>query len=94
MAGTIAGGKAAAATNIKRHGADFYAKLGAKGGKKGTGHQFAHGKISAAEAGRLGGQKTYELGKLKLNRQNRWAKEPTENIEAKAKLSLFNRLFR
>jgi hypothetical protein len=35
MAGTKAGGKAAAATNKSKYGADFYAKIGAAGGKKG-----------------------------------------------------------
>lgn len=42
MSGTKAGGKAAAATNKSRHGADFYARIGSKGGsvkskKKGFG---------------------------------------------------------
>ncbi len=32
MAGTKAGGKAAAATNKAKYGDDFYKKLGAKGG--------------------------------------------------------------
>ena len=33
MAGTKAGGMAAAATNKKKYGSDFYAKIGAKGGR-------------------------------------------------------------
>jgi len=33
MAGTKAGGKAAAETNKEKYGADFYSKIGAKGGK-------------------------------------------------------------
>lgn len=33
MAGTKAGGLKAAQTNKAKHGADFYAKIGAKGGK-------------------------------------------------------------
>lgn len=33
MAGTKAGGLAAAATNKAKHGEDFYANIGAKGGK-------------------------------------------------------------
>ena len=56
MAGTVKGGKAAAATNKKRHGADFYAKIGAKGGVKGkTGGFFANREL-AREAGRKGGR--------------------------------------
>ena len=34
MAGTKAGGKKAAETNKKLHGANFYAEIGRKGGKK------------------------------------------------------------
>ena len=33
MPGTKEGGKKAAATNKARHGKDFYAKIGAKGGR-------------------------------------------------------------
>ncbi len=56
MAGTIKGGKAAAATNKARHGKDFYAKIGAMGGQKGkTGGFFANREL-AREAGRKGGR--------------------------------------
>jgi general stress protein YciG len=56
MAGTIKGGKAAAATNKSRHGKDFYAKIGAMGGQKGkTGGFFANREL-AREAGRKGGR--------------------------------------
>lgn len=41
MSGTVSGGKAAAATNKAKYGADFYAKIGALGGKKGTTGGFA-----------------------------------------------------
>lgn len=36
MSGTIEGGKQAYKTNLKKYGADFYAKIGAKGGKAGN----------------------------------------------------------
>lgn len=53
MAGTKAGGKAAAATNKAKYGPEFYAKIGAKGGRKGhTGGFFAN-----RELARLAGQK-------------------------------------
>ena len=56
MAGTIAGGKAAASTNKTRYGSDFYAKIGAKGGKKGkTGGFFANRELARA-AGAKGGR--------------------------------------
>ena len=57
MAGTKSGGKAAAATNKSKYGADFYARIGAKGGKKGhTGGFFANrelARIAGAKGGRI-----------------------------------------
>lgn len=57
MAGTKNGGKAAAATNKAKYGADFYAKIGAKGGKLGkTGGFFANrelARIAGAKGGRI-----------------------------------------
>jgi uncharacterized protein len=56
MAGTKAGGQAAAATNKKKYGSDFYAKIGAKGGKLGkTGGFFANRELARA-AGARGGR--------------------------------------
>ncbi len=56
MAGTKAGGKAAADTNKKKYGADFYAKIGAKGGKLGKTGGFYADRELAREAGRRGGK--------------------------------------
>jgi general stress protein YciG len=57
MAGTKTGGKAAAATNKAKYGADFYAKIGAQGGKKGkTGGFFANrelARLAGAKGGRI-----------------------------------------
>jgi general stress protein YciG len=56
MAGTKAGGKAAAATNKAKYGADFYSKIGARGGKLGrTGGFFANRELARA-AGQKGGR--------------------------------------
>ena len=55
MSGTIEGGKQAAKTNKERYGADWYAKIGAKGGKKGTTGGFYANRELAIEAGRKGG---------------------------------------
>jgi len=56
MAGTKAGAKKAAATNKARHGADFYAKIGRKGGKLGhTGGFYANREL-ARSAGAKGGR--------------------------------------
>ncbi len=57
MAGTVKGGAAAAQTNKEKYGADFYAKIGAMGGKKGrTGGFFANrelARIAGAKGGRI-----------------------------------------
>lgn len=56
MAGTKAGGQKAAETNKSKHGSDFYAKIGAKGGKKGhTGGFYANRDLARA-AGAKGGR--------------------------------------
>jgi general stress protein YciG len=56
MAGTKAGGQAAAATNKLNHGEDFYQRIGAKGGKLGrTGGFFANREL-ARTAGAKGGK--------------------------------------
>ena len=56
MAGTKAGGKAAAATNKAKHGADFYARIGAMGGKKGHTGGFDANRELARVAGARGGR--------------------------------------
>jgi uncharacterized protein len=57
MAGTKDGGKAAASTNKNKYGPDFYARIGAMGGKKGrTGGFFANrelARIAGAKGGRI-----------------------------------------
>ncbi len=56
MAGTKAGGMKAAATNKAKHGSDFYAKIGAKGGKLGRTGGFAANPELARIAGAKGGR--------------------------------------
>lgn len=56
MAGTKAGGQKAAATNKAKYGSEFYAQIGAKGGKLGhTGGFFANRDL-ARQAGAKGGR--------------------------------------
>ena len=56
MAGTKAGGKAAAATNKSKYGSDFYAKISAAGGKKGRTGGFYANRELARIAGAKGGK--------------------------------------
>ncbi len=56
MAGTKNGGKAAAKTNKTKYGADFYARIGAAGGKKGHTGGFFKNRELARIAGARGGR--------------------------------------
>lgn len=56
MAGTKTGGKSAAATNKAKYGADFYARIGSMGGKKGHTGGFAANRELARAAGAKGGR--------------------------------------
>ncbi len=56
MAGTSKGAKRAADTNRAKYGADFYARIGAKGGKKGTTGGFYANRKLARIAGAKGGK--------------------------------------
>lgn len=56
MAGTKKGGKLAASTNKTRYGSDFYAKIGAKGGRNGRTGGFAANPDLARIAGAKGGR--------------------------------------
>ncbi|MGI0134386.1 MAG: hypothetical protein ACREBW_05460 [Candidatus Micrarchaeaceae archaeon] len=48
MSGTRSGGKAAAETNKQRYGKDFYAKIGARGGRLSkTGGFYANRKLAS-----------------------------------------------
>ena len=55
MAGTVTGGLKAAESNKAKHGKDFYAKIGAMGGRKGTTGGFYANRELASIAGRKGG---------------------------------------
>ena len=58
MAGTPKGGKKAVQTNIKKHGEDFYKRIGKKGGQNGHTGGFASNPELAKIAGRKGGKKS------------------------------------
>jgi general stress protein YciG len=59
MAGTKAGAKKAKKTNIERHGVNFFATIGANGGKvKGVKKGFAANPERARAAGKVGGARS------------------------------------
>jgi len=58
MAGTRAGGKAAAQTNKSKYGEDFYKNIGKIGGTKSTTGGFWANRELASQAGRIGGMKS------------------------------------
>lgn len=67
IAGNKAGGAKTAKTNVLRYGADFYSRIGKKGGSRGNTGGFASdivgkdgltGRERASKAGRLGGLKS------------------------------------
>lgn len=62
MAGTTVGGKKAARTNKEKHGKDFYARIGAKGGRNGHTGGFASNPELAKIAGAKGGKKSTRAG--------------------------------
>ena len=66
MAGTMSGGKKAAAKNLAKD-PDFYKKIGSKGGKAGNTGGFAANRELARIAGRKGGltsRKTKKVPKV------------------------------
>lgn len=75
MAGTAAGGKAAAITNKIKHGDSFYAKIGKMGGsvsRRQTRYFFTN-REAARIAGKRGGQvsrKTKKEGRIELLQAN------------------------
>ena len=58
MAGTLVGGKKAAATNKERYGKDWYARIGQMGGKNGHTGGFAANPELAKRAGAIGGKRS------------------------------------
>lgn len=56
MSGTKEGGRKAAARNKEKYGEDFYAKIGAEGGRKGTTGGFYANRELARIAGAKGGK--------------------------------------
>lgn len=63
MAGTKAGAKKAAETNMRRHGNDFYRVIGKKGGENGNTGGFQADPERAKLCGRIGGSMSKRYAK-------------------------------
>lgn len=89
MSGTKLGAAKARETNYAKHGRDFYARIGAMGGKNGHTGGFAANPELARQAGAIGGRKSRrgkaprdENGKI-IHSKDYTAKRETEKEETK-----------
>lgn len=88
MPGTLEGGRKAAITNKLRHGADWYASIGRKGGKNGTTGGFASnvkGKdgLTGLERAKIAGAKGGKLSRR--GPAKRLTEDEIETIKAEIK---------
>jgi hypothetical protein len=90
VAGTKAGGQAAASTNKKKYGKDFYKKIGSEGGKLGTTGGFASNKVG--DDGLTGRERAASAGAVGGKKSRRTAKPKVEVKQTKTKHGLFSRL--
>lgn len=72
MVGTKAGDLKAAATNKKRHGKDFFKKIGSKGGQNGHTGGFASNPELARIVGAKGGRISRRHGSGRKEKQYVW----------------------
>ena len=81
MAGNKEGGRKAAATNKKRYGDGFYARIGAKGGRNGHTGGFASNRELARTAGAKG-------GRISSRREDKEPLEVRQKREARRQLGI------
>ena len=87
MSGTVSGGKKQSNRILKKHGKDFYQRIGRKGGKKSTTGGFASNKVgrdglTGLERAKLAGQKGGRISKRKPS-----AKKLEELDQSRSKLA-------
>lgn len=85
MTGTIEGGRRAAQTNYKKYGADFYSRIGQKGGRLGHTGGFASDKIGAD--GLTGRMRARTAGALGGHISKRGRSKASRTKEAKGELN-------
>lgn len=96
MSGTREGGLKAAETNRKKQGADFYARIGSKGGKLGTTGGFASnivGKdgLTGAERAKIAGAKGGKISKRGKAKHPHIKEEEAGEVEQKGWKWVFGR---
>lgn len=72
MPGTKAGGRKAAATNMKKYGSEFYKRIGSKGGQNGHTGGFASNPELARTAGAKGGRISKRCGSGRKEKEYIW----------------------
>ena len=72
MPGTKAGGRKAAATNMKKYGSEFYKRIGSKGGQNGHTGGFAANPALARVAGAKGGRASKRVGSVRKEKEYIW----------------------
>lgn len=99
MSGTKAGGQKAAKTNMERHGKDYYARMGSKGGSAPhfSPRGFAANPKLAREAGKIGGLISRRTGVANGEGKTKpKAKKPVKKETVKEepkKKGLFDKIF-
>lgn len=81
MSGTKAGGIKARNTNLKKHGEDFYKRIGTKGGRNGHTGGFASNPELARTVGAIGGRKS-KRGSAKHNILDQHTERIVELVDA------------
>lgn len=92
MAGTKAGGAKAAKTNKERHGDDFYAQIGAKGGRNGHTGGFAANPELARICGAIGGSRSSRAG-VKNGEGKSPKRKKTEQTAKQEKTGFLKKIF-
>lgn len=103
MPGTREGGRKAAETNLKRHGKNFYAEIGHKGGSKGAADGAIKGFAANRELARKAGAKGGKISRRGPAKKTVEKKPIKERVEEDAKKieegnrireSFFRKMFR
>lgn len=87
MSGTQSGGLKAATTNKEKYGDNYYAEIGAKGGRNGHTGGFASNRELARIAGAKGGRISKRGKKIKLDESIDDIEEMFRNGESVAKIA-------